>query len=307
MTTCAARYSHIAVVRNLRGGGTGLTMPGSMFRSRKNRRKVDLARKTGEVKATVKHHAPSVLKALAATAASVGLVYGAVAGWGWATTTPRFAVRTVTVAGNARVTEQQVARLGGPVLGANLIALDVSGFERALAAHPWVKSVNVSRRLPGTVSVQVVEHVPVALLALSDLYLVDADGEPFKRAQPAEAMDLPLLTGVDRDALVAGRDEARAVIRRALATLEAYGRSPASKGHPVSELNLSGAGLSLVTTTGQEIVLGEAEVEPALARLQRVRRELSARQLTAEVIHLENRTRPDWVAVQTSKSNGRSP
>jgi len=305
--SATACYSHIAVVRNLRGGETGLTMPGSMFRPRKNRRKVDLARKTGEVKATVKHHAPSMLKALAATALSVGLGYGAFQGWTWATTTARFAVRTVKVVGNSRVTPAQVARLGGPMVGVNLFATDLGGLERALAAHPWVKSVRVNRGLPETLIISVVEHEPVALVSVSDLYLVNADGEPFKRAQPNEAMDLPLITGIERDALVARRDEARSSIRLALSAVEAWGRSPASKGLGLSEVNVSDSGLTLVTTAGQEIVLGDAALEPALARLGRIRRELSARQLTAEVIRLDNRTRPDWVAVQTSKGNGRTP
>lgn len=307
LAMCDTRYSHIAVARNLRGRETGLTMAASMFRSRRNRRKVDLAKKTSEVKASVKHHAPSVLKALGATALSVGLVYGGWKGWAWANTTESFAMKQVQVLGNARVTDVQVTKLGGLVLGSNLIAMDVGSVERALSSHPWVKSVVVRRHLPGTLTVQITENQPVALLALDELYLVDGDGEPFKRAQAAEAMDLPLVTGIARDALVSRRDETRLVIRRALIALDAYGRSAVSKGHAVSEVNVSDSGLTLVTTSGQEIVLGEADVEPALERLARIRKELSARQLTAEVIRLDNRTRPDWVAVQTSKSKSRAP
>lgn len=278
-----------------------------MFRSRRNRRKVDLAKKTSEMKASVRSHAPAVLKALGVTVVSTGLVFGAIRGWGWATTTERFALRTITVRGNARVTDAQVSKLGALVPGANLVALDVGGVERALSTHPWIKSVTARRHLPGELTITVTEHQPVALLALSDLYLVDGDGEPFKRAQAAEAMDLPLITGIERDALVARRDETRLVIRRALIALEAYGRSSASAGHPLSEVHVGEAGLTLVTAAGQELVIGEVEVEPALERLTRVRKELSARQLTAEVIRLDNRTRPDWVAVQPSKRNGRVP
>jgi cell division protein FtsQ len=307
VSACTICYSHIAVVRKLRGDETGLTMQGSMFRSRRNRRKVDLAKKTGEMKATVKHHAPSILKALGATVVSVGLVVGLWKGWGWAMTTDRLAVRNVRVLGNTRVTTAQVSKLGGQMVGSNLLAIDVPGLERALSAHPWVKSVVVRRRLPDSIVIQLTEHQPVAMVSVSDLYLVDAEGEPFKRAQSNEAMDLPLITGIERDALVSRRDETRLVIRRALAALDAYARSPVSRGDAVSEVNVSDSGLTLVTTSGQEVVLGDADLEPALARLARVRRELSAKQLTAEVIHLDNRTRPDWVAVQTSKGNGRAP
>jgi cell division protein FtsQ len=304
-----AGYSDVPVARNLRGPRTGLTMTGSMFRSRRNRRKVDLAKKTSEVKASVKSHAPAVLKALAVTVLTTGAVFGGLRGWQWATTTDTFAMKRVRVVGAARVTDAQVSRLGSLALGSNLIAMDLDSVARSVATHPWVKSVTVNRQLPDTLLVQLSEHQPVALLALSDLYLVDAEGEPFKRAQAAEVMDLPLVTGVGRDALVSRRDETRAVIRRALIALDAYARSPASKGHPASEVNVGPElGLTLVTNTGEEIVLGEADVEPALARLTRVRRELATRQLTAEVIRLDNRTRPDWVAVRTSASrSGRTP
>lgn len=294
------RYSHIAVARNLRGRGTGLTMEGSMFRPRRNRRKVDLAKKTGEMKATVKHHAPSVLKALGVTGLTAALVFAGWRGWGWATTTDRFALRAVRVLGTNRVTDAQVTKLAGLSLGQNLFALDTGAVERALATHPWVRSVSVRRSVPDELTVQLVEKVPVALISLGDLYLVDLDGEPFKRAQASEAVDLPLITGIERDALVDHRDDTRELVKQALAAMASYARSPAAVGHPISELNVSDDGLTLVTTSGQEIVLGTTEVEPALGRLVRIRKELSARKLTAEVIRLDNRTRPNWVAVQTA-------
>lgn len=300
-------YSHIAVVRNLRAPETSLTMRRSMFRSRRNRRKVDLAKKTSELKASVRHHGPAIAKALGATVLSAALGWGGWQGWGWATTTDQLSLRKIRVVGNARVTDAQVTRLGGLVLGSNLIAMDVGGVERALSSHPWVKSVSARRTLPDQLTVELMEHEPVALIALGDLYLVNADGQPFKRAQAGEGVDLPLLTGVEREALLSRADETRATIRRALSALDAYARSTASKGFGVSEVNVSDSGLTLVTTSGQEIVLGDADVEPALERLARVRKELSARQLTAEVIRLDNRTRPDWVAVRTSNRNGPKP
>ncbi len=298
MSARQARYSDVAVVRNLRGHRTGPTMS-VMFRARRNRRKVDLAKKTGEVKASVKQHAPSVLRALGVTALSIGLGSGAMEGWQWATTTERFALKRISVVGNARALDGQLTRLAGLTPGQNLVAMDVDGVERSLATHPWVRSASVRRHLPSTLVVEISEHEPVAFISLSDLYLLNADGEPFKRAQSGEVLDLPLVTGVDREALVTRRDETHAQVLRGLAALEAYAKSGASKGHPASEVNVSDFGLTLVTTTGQDLVLGDAEVGPALERLSRVRRELTARSLSAQVIRLDNRSRPDWVAVRT--------
>ena len=48
--------------------------------------------------------------------------------------------------------------------------------------------------------------------------------------------------------------------------------------------------------------LGEGETDVKLQRLSRVREELKSRGLSAEVIHLDNRARPGWVAVKLSSS-----
>jgi cell division protein FtsQ len=59
--------------------------------------------------------------------------------------------------------------------------------------------------------------------------------------------------------------------------------------------------LTLVSSTGQEVQLGTGEgLEQKLQRLARVRGELAERGLSAEVIHLDNRARPGWVAVKLS-------
>ena len=68
-----------------------------------------------------------------------------------------------------------------------------------MGAHPWVRSVEVTRGAPRPLQIEVEEHTPVAIVALGELYVVDADGEPFKRVSAAEALDLPLVTGVDRE------------------------------------------------------------------------------------------------------------
>ena len=76
-----------------------------MFRSKRNRRRVDVAKKTGELKAAAKHHGPSVLKLLALLTASVAIFFGAQEGWRWATTSKTFALTEVKVAGQQEATD----------------------------------------------------------------------------------------------------------------------------------------------------------------------------------------------------------
>jgi cell division protein FtsQ len=312
MTTPIARYSHIAVARNLRPGRSHSTMGAftftpSMNRTRRNRRKVDDTAKSGKLRVPMARYGHAVFKVVMTIVLSCAMAVAAWQGFCWARTSDAFALKRLTVVGNNKVTDGQLAKLAGLSTGVNLFSVDLTALERAMATHPWVKSVRIERHLPHDLVIDVTEQVPVALLALSDVYLVNAEGEPFKRVQAGETLDLPLLTGLERDALVNKRDETRSRIRRSLAAMNAYHRSPSAADHPVSEVNLSDTGFSLVTSRGEEIVFGEAEVEAALERLARVRKELAARQLEAEVIRLDNRTRPDWVAVRAFSSNGRKP
>ena len=114
-------------------------------------------------------------------------------------------------------------------------------------------------------------------------------------------MDLPLVSGFDRDAYVERQKATEARLREAIAVVSAYAESPAARGAPLSELRLTDGGMVLVVgKAGQEVFLGEGEVADKLARLAQVKAALVARQLSADVIHLENRARPGWVAVKLS-------
>lgn len=269
-----------------------------MFRSKRNRRRVDLAKKTGELKAAAKHHGPVALKLCALAVAFVLVALGGNQAWKWARTAKQFALSDVKVSGHSEATDVELVRLGGVLLGQNLLSMDVKAMERAISTHPWVKSVSVTRRLPSHLSIEVVEHRAIATLTLGELYLVNEESEPFKRIKPGDDVDLPLVTGLDRDALSERDETALSSLRSALTLIEAYAATPGVGAQPLSEVNLHPEGVTAVTADGQEIEFGEGDVLPKLGRLARVRKELHARSMVAEVIRLDNRTRPSWVAVQ---------
>lgn len=269
-----------------------------MFLRKKNRRRVDVAKKTGELKAAAKHHAPTALKVLLSALITGALAYGSVVAYRFATTSPMFALREVKVSGSDRASQSALVKLGGITLGVNLFVLDTGAIERSLGSHPWVKRVSVRRRLPSSLSIEVTEHTPVAMMSLGELYLVNTEGEPFKRVQATEPIDLPLLTGVEREDFVARREESLAAVRHTLDVIDSYSKSAASKGHPLSEVHVDDTGVTLITDSGEEVRLGEGFVPEKLERLERVRRELATRQVSAELIRLDNRARPNWVTVQ---------
>jgi cell division protein FtsQ len=270
------------------------------FGKSKNRRRQDTAQQKEAVKGVVRVHGPSVGKGLLAAVLTAALVWGGVELRAWALASPRFQLQEVSFTGLSHASRAELVRLSGLAPGQNLFCLDMAALERAMLQHPWVRSVEVTRHFPTAVSIQVVEHAPSALVVLGDLYVLDEEGEPFKRVTPGDGLDLPLVTGVEREQYVADPDAVRERMREALGVSRAYAALKPGRHERLSEVRLEAMGLSLVTVAGQVVRLGEGETEAKLSRLERVRRELSAKGLAADVIHLDNRVRPGWVAVKIS-------
>lgn len=181
----------------------------------------------------------------------------AYAGYHWVTTSPRFAITHIAIQGNHHLSAEQIRAAIPMNVGDNLFATNLGRIDRALHANAWVADVSVHRMLPHTVVIDVREHEPAAVADLGGLYLVDAEGHAFKRADlnDGDGGGLPVITGLDRAAYVADPSAAAGEIRGALATLaswQAAGDRPA-----ISEVRLDARGaIALVTTGGTAVELG---------------------------------------------------
>jgi cell division protein FtsQ len=140
------------------------------------------------------------LKRVALVLAVVALVVGA----GAATRTSLLDVDRVTVTGTAHTTVEEVRRAAGVELGEPLASVDPGAVAARVEELAWVDSAQVGRSWPSTVTVQVTERVPAAVVQVTDTRaaLVDADGwvvsvEPRAVDAPPEADGPVVLTGVD--------------------------------------------------------------------------------------------------------------
>jgi cell division protein FtsQ len=74
--------------------------------------------------------------------------------------------------------------------------IDVSGIRGRLLAYGWVKDARVSRRLPDTLVIDIVERTPAALWQNEGrLALIDEEGVVLDRVAVDKMPDLPLLIG----------------------------------------------------------------------------------------------------------------
>ncbi len=267
----------------------------------KNRRKQDAAVRAQSLKQSATRLGTLALRVILVIALSGGLYLGATRGYRWATTSPTFALEDVTFTGQSRSSEAELLRRAGLAFGQNLFQMDVTALERAMDAHPWVRHVEVTRHFPSRIAVEVEEFEPAAMVSLGELYLLDREGAPFKKVQAGDALDLPLVTGINREEYVAAPEKASERFRAALVLVDAWSAGMGN-GKPdfgtVSEIRIANDGMTVVTEDGVEVRMGLDETPEKLARLAKVRSELTRRGLEAEIIHLDNRVRPGWVTVK---------
>ena len=261
----------------------------------RNRRRVD--RDPAEQRRRLARVASLVLRSVAAILLVAALGW---LGWKHAVQGDLLRIREVRFEGLSRATAQELLELSPVQRGDHLLLADPALVEVALRRHPWIASVEVHRTLPPALEVRVTERTAAVLADLGGLYLVDTAGEVFKRAHPGDGLDLPVVTGIGREDWVERRAEMEPLLRGALALLDRWAERGLDRRAPVSEIHISAEyGTTLwAGADGLEVRLGNGALPEKLARLERVLAAVEAEGKRAEVLHLENRRRPDWVAVR---------
>ena len=218
-------------------------------------------------------------------------------------------IREIRFEGLSRATPAELLEISPVQRGDHLLLCDTDIVAAALRRHPWVADVEVTRDLPDALSVRIAERRAAALVDLGGLYLVDDRGEVFKRAVPGDGLDLPVVTGISREAWVERRAEVEPLLSAALALLARWAERGLDERAPVSEIHIDpDFGTTLwAGEDGLEVRLGQGDLPDKLERLERVLSALAADGQRADVLHLDNRRRPDWVAVRLKAVGPRGP
>jgi cell division protein FtsQ len=224
--------------------------------------------------------------ALEITGGALVVAFALWSGYAQVMASERLKVARVEVRGSRFLSEGEVRELLGPAVGENILALDIQELKGRLRASPWVADATVTRTLPDTLRVEVVERAPLALAEVERLYLMDGDGVLIDMYGPrTAAFDLPIVRGLARADVEARRDRAR----RAGALLRDLGDLAAE----VSEVEVEGSGdLRVVLRGAGEILrMGAPPYRPRLLTFLTLRQELNQRCPDAEYFDLRFRDR----------------
>lgn len=173
-----------------------------------------------------------------------------------------FTVKRVDVKGIQRMDSKPVYQIALNQRSMAMPLVDVHAIRSQLLQYGWVKDARVSRRLPDTLVIDILEREPAALWQDKQrLALIDADGVVLDRVQVDKMPDLPLLIGAGANARA--RDLAR--MMATVPTLKPQLASATWIGQRRWDLNFQ---------SGETVALpeGEAAARQALAKFAKMDR-----------------------------------
>ncbi len=235
---------------------------------------------------------------LVTVAAALGCVWGLLR---YTRTSPRFAVRVIQVEGGSHRSPEDVARFAGIVRGQNIFTVDLESARAGVLNDPWIEQASLRRKLPQTICIDVVEREAAALVAVGpDVYLSTRQGELFKKPEPGDPYDLPVVTGTRPDDIVNDRAGTVATIKRALDVVAEYEHAGPAKNLPVQEVHVEDDG-AIVLAVGRDAIqlrLGKGPYRQPIEQATRVLGELQNRRAQASIIFLDNDAHPERVVVR---------
>ncbi|MFZ5425724.1 MAG: cell division protein FtsQ/DivIB [Thermodesulfobacteriota bacterium] len=129
-----------------------------------------------------------VLACVVLVAVSIGLL----AGYRWLTTIDYFTIRELQIAGNNRMSHDDVMAQAELSQGMNLLAVNMENVESLLGKNPWIEAAQVTRVLPDTLKIRVVEREPSYLVQYEDsLCYADGEGRIIDKVRADQFVSLP--------------------------------------------------------------------------------------------------------------------
>ena len=188
-----------------------------------------------------------------------------------------FEVKRVEITGMDRVDQLKVYDIVLAEKDRAMPLVDVSKIRGDLMKYGWIKDVRVSRRLPDTLVVAIVERKPTAVWQRSGKRsLIDEQGIVLENVSPTEVPGLPTLEGEGANS-------------QAVALRELIEKAPSLKPQILGASWVGNRRWDLIFKTGETLALPEGEDQSAQALLNFARMDGIHRLLGKEIIRFDLR------------------
>lgn len=224
--------------------------------------------------------------------------------WGYhkILTTKYFDIAKIEFKGIKHTVESDLREQIRAVEGHSIFRIRLDEIVGVLLQDPWVAHVKVRRQLPNSLMVTIEEHEAVASILLEKLYLISDKGVLFKRAELAEAEDLPVITGVARDDYINYQTTSRKKILKAIHALNSY---QSKKRPPLSEVHIGRSGdfTFFLEKRGVALRFGQTINSKKLAQMDAVWAALGTKRKLARSFFFDHQLHGDRVVVRMAEES----
>lgn len=198
---------------------------------------------------------------------------------------PLFTVQSIIVEGNSIVTDEKIVDLSEITAGERLYAVNINDSVKKISYYPYVESVEIKRKLPDKIIIEMVERKPVAAIVITGGYIqVNVEGRLLSIAPNIGQYNLPVISGVQLSEIPAPGN----IIQNDNLTqaLQIISQCDQELINNLAELNVGQANsIMACTNEGIEIRLGNVEnITVRLADLNDILHKIVAQRIKAEDI-----------------------
>ncbi|SHJ13996.1 cell division protein FtsQ [Geosporobacter subterraneus DSM 17957] len=114
-----------------------------------------------------------------------------------------FCIKVIEIKGNVLLSQEDIVQASGITLGNQIYKEKIKDVKIGLSQHPYIKSVEVKRKLPNRISINIVEREEIAAIPFMGAYVfIDENGMILKSETHPE--NLKIIYGLEFDHFMEG-------------------------------------------------------------------------------------------------------
>ncbi len=107
---------------------------------------------------------------------------------------PFFNIKEITTTGNQKVKTEEIVSLSGIVLEENTFKIQSKKVEEAIKQNAYIDKVNIKRKLPSAIEIEVIERTPTFMITFANAY-VYINNQGYLLEVSKNAIKVPIITG----------------------------------------------------------------------------------------------------------------
>lgn len=123
-----------------------------------------------------------------------GIIFGSMQIYKYITNSDNFLLTEIYVNGNQYLTDKEIISLAGLQKNKNIFNYQIEEIEAKLLASNWIQDVKITRTLPSTFKIEIIEHKPIFIIIRDNkLYYLNNKAQFIDTVNKNKFISLPIL------------------------------------------------------------------------------------------------------------------